>query len=84
MVKTEDVPTPLIVNYSFGNVAFEEVPDYEGESVLVFIGENIGDDMTKLTEKFEFLKLIEHTHDHEHHEHHHHHHEHGHEHHSHA
>jgi len=27
MIKTEDVPTPLIVNYSFGNVSFEEVPD---------------------------------------------------------
>ena len=84
MVRTEDVPTPLIVNYSFGNVSFEELHDYDGKSVLVFIGENIGDDMTKLTEDFPFLKLIEHSHDHDHDHEHHHHHEHSHEHHSHA
>ncbi|HHH19201.1 MAG TPA: hypothetical protein ENK86_01635 [Campylobacterales bacterium] len=41
MVKVNDVPTPLIVNYSFGNVSFEELRDYDGESLLVFIGENI-------------------------------------------
>ena len=70
MVKTEDVPTPLIVNYSFGNVSFEEVPDYEGESVLVFIGEDIHDDLALLTEKFSFLRVIEHNH-HHHHDHHH-------------
>lgn len=71
MMKTKDVLTPLIVNYSFGNVSFEELPDYDGESVLVFIGENIDDDMKELTEAFSFLRPIEHNHDHDHsHEHH--------------
>jgi len=83
MVKTEDVSNPLIVNYSFGNVSFEELHDYGGESLLVFIGEDIKDDLTLLTEKFAFLKSIEHTHDHHHDYNHDHDHHHDHEHHSH-
>jgi len=76
MIKTTDVPVPLVVNYSFGNVSYEEVPNYDGESLLVFIGENISEDMTKLTENFPFLKLLEHNHDHDHHHHDHEHHTH--------
>ena len=72
MVKTTDVPTPLVVNYSFGNVSFEEIPNYDGESLLVFIGEDIGDDIKKITDEFSFLKLIEHDHNHNHHHHEHH------------
>ena len=69
MVKTKDVPTPLVVNYSFGNVSFEVLHDYDGESILVFIGENIDDDLKELTETFSFLKVLEHSHDHDHHHH---------------
>lgn len=83
MVKVNDVPTPLIVNYSFGNVSFEELPDYDGESILVFIGDDIRDDLSVLSKKYSFLKTLEHSHDHDHDHHHddhnhHHHHDHDH------
>lgn len=81
MVKLQDVPTPLIVNYSFGNVSFDELSDYEGDSILVFIGDDINEDINTLSSKFNFLDVKdnhEHEHDHEH-EHHHHDHHHNHE-----
>ena len=58
MIKTSDVPTPLIVNYSFGNVSFEEIHDYDGESILVFIGDNINEDLEELSQSFKFLHLL--------------------------
>lgn len=86
MVRTADVPNPLIVNYSFGNVSFEELPEYDETSMLVFIGDEIDEDMHKLSHQFDFLKLLEHDHEHDHDHDHHHHHEydHSHEDHSHA
>lgn len=70
MIKTKEVPTPLVVNYSFGNVSFEEVADYDGESVLIFIGENIDEDIKVLANKFDYLTLAtdhsHHHHDHDH------------------
>ncbi|HHH19062.1 MAG TPA: GTP-binding protein [Campylobacterales bacterium] len=66
MVKVNDVPTPLIVNYSFGNVSFEELRDYDGESLLVFIGENIDERLKQLVGKFDYLNMVEHSHDHDH------------------
>ena len=57
MVKTQDVPTPLILNYSFGNVSFEEMSDYKEESILVFIGEDIDKDLEQLSKSFEFLDM---------------------------
>ncbi|CAA6804791.1 MAG: Putative metal chaperone, involved in Zn homeostasis, GTPase of COG0523 family [uncultured Sulfurovum sp.] len=89
IVKTEDVPTPLVVNYSFGNVSFEELQDYDEESVLVFIGEDIESDIKTLKNTFSFLKFIGHAHSHEHHhhhdhDHHEHHHHHDHDHHTHS
>ena len=65
MVKLDDVPTPLIVNYSFGNVSFDELSDYDGDSILVFIGDSIDKDVDALSYKFGFLNLKEH-HDHQH------------------
>jgi G3E family GTPase len=41
IVKLKDIPTPLIVNYSFGDLTFEEFPNYKGKSFLVFIGSNL-------------------------------------------
>lgn len=76
MVKVDDVPTPLIVNYSFGNVSFDELHDYDGDSILVFIGDGI--DVDALSEKFEFLDTKE-DHHHHHHDHNHQHHDHNHE-----
>lgn len=73
MVKVSDVATPLIVNYSFGNVSFDELSDYDGDSILVFIGDEIDADVDALSEKFAFLDVKEendHDHDHSHHDHH--------------
>ncbi|MEA2048905.1 MAG: GTP-binding protein [Campylobacterota bacterium] len=80
MVKTVDVPTPLIVNYSFGNVSFEELADYEETSMLIFIGDTIDEDMHRLAHHFDFLTLLEHNHtdDHDHEHDHTHHHDHDH------
>ena len=70
MVKVTDVPTPLIVNYSFGNVSYQEVPDYDGKSILVFIGEEIHDNLDSLINQFYFLDMVQketkHTHTHTH------------------
>ncbi len=41
IVKFKDIPNPLIINYSFGDLSFEEIPDYNGKSFLVFIGSNL-------------------------------------------
>ncbi|CAA6818610.1 MAG: Putative metal chaperone, involved in Zn homeostasis, GTPase of COG0523 family [uncultured Sulfurovum sp.] len=71
MVKVEDVPTPLIVNYAFGNVSFEELADYDGESALVFIGEDTEIDLNLLENTFNYLSMIQDKHQdtHEHHDH---------------
>jgi G3E family GTPase len=77
MVKVNDVPTPLIVNHSFGNTSFDELAEYEDDSVLVLIGENLDSDVQQLIEQFEFLTLVDynascdtdHDHDHHHHDH---------------
>ncbi|CAA6819998.1 MAG: Putative metal chaperone, involved in Zn homeostasis, GTPase of COG0523 family [uncultured Sulfurovum sp.] len=72
MIKVTDVPTTLIVNYSFGNVAFEELNDYEGDSALVFIGEDIDTELELLSKHFPYLSIQqeeqkqEHDHSHEH------------------
>lgn len=88
MVKLTDVPTPLIVNYSFGNVSFDEFSDYNKDSILVFIGDDIDEEVDALSAKFDFIDMVqenhhhhehEHNHDHDH-DHHHHSHEHFHDH----
>ncbi|MBN2815429.1 MAG: GTP-binding protein [Campylobacterales bacterium] len=77
MVKVKDVPTPLIVNYSFGNVSYDELLEYDNDSILVFIGEDIDKGITELQQRFSFCHFPEsahspheHTHEHEHHHHH--------------
>ncbi len=57
VIKTTDVPNPLLVNYSFGNVTFEELEEYNEQSILIFIGEDIADDVTRLSEIFPFLNI---------------------------
>lgn len=81
MVKTDDVPTSLIVNHSFGNTTYEELGGYENDGILVFIGEDIHEDVAMLCQTFPFLLLPDDHHDHGHHHHHedHHHHHHDHE-----
>ena len=41
VVKAKDVPVPLLVNYSFGDLNYTEMPEYKGKSFLIFIGSNI-------------------------------------------
>lgn len=77
MIKVEDVPVTLIANYAFGNVTYEELNEYKGENILVFIGQDIDEEIKKLADNFSFCDF--HLHQHEHHEHDHdHHHEHTH------
>jgi len=57
VVKTKDVPNPIVINYSFGNVSFEELDEYNQQSILIFIGESIENDVTVLCEKFDYLNI---------------------------
>ncbi|MDF1875110.1 GTP-binding protein [Sulfurimonas sp. SAG-AH-194-I05] len=57
IVKVKDVSNPLVVNYSFGNVSFDELNAYKNSSILIFIGENIKDDVHSLTKEFDFLNI---------------------------
>lgn len=74
MIKTEDLPTPLIVNHSFGNSSFEELKEPFVKSLLVFIGEDITKNLESLVDRFDFLTTLKpkHEHNHNHHEDHHH------------
>lgn len=57
IIKTTDIPNPLIVNYSFGNVSFDELKEYDEESVLVFIGDEISKDLDELSLQFVYFLL---------------------------
>ena len=57
IVKTKDVPNPLVVNYSFGTISFEELDSYEQSSILIFIGESIDNVVNQLCEQFAFLSV---------------------------
>ena len=69
MVKVSDVPNALIVNYSFGNVSFEELSEYTQDNILVFIGDDIEKYLHSLSHEFKFLELYKKDHDHSTHEH---------------
>lgn len=57
VVKTNDVPNPIFINYSFGDVTFEELPDYKENSLLVFIGEEIEEEVIKLDKQYTILNI---------------------------
>lgn len=57
VVKTKDVPEPIFLNYSFGDVSYEPLNSYDSKSVLVFIGEGIEQDVEILNNKFDFLNV---------------------------
>jgi G3E family GTPase len=57
VVKTTDVPNPIFINYSFGDVSFEDMPDYSDKSLLIFIGDNITDDLLELDSKFDCMMV---------------------------
>lgn len=55
IVKTKDVSSPIVVNYSFGNVSFEELASYTQSSIVILIGEEIQSATNGLIEQFDFL-----------------------------
>lgn len=57
VVRVKDIPNAIFVNYSFGDVSFEELPEYEGKSLLIFIGENIEKNVVSLCEKYDTLNV---------------------------
>ena len=57
VVKTKDVPNPIVVNYSFGNVSFDELESYTEQSILIFIGEAIDADVVRISDSFDFVNL---------------------------
>ena len=57
VVKTKDVPNPIVINYSFGNVSFDELERYDQQSILIFIGEAIENDVNELCQKFDYLNM---------------------------
>ena len=57
VIKVKDVPNAIFVNYSFGDVSFEELPEYEGKSLLIFIGEDIDRNVSSLCDTYEILNL---------------------------
>ncbi len=57
VVKTIDVPNPIVINYSFGNVSFDELERYDQQSILIFIGEAIENDVNELCQKFDYLNM---------------------------
>jgi G3E family GTPase len=57
VIKCNDVPNAIFVNYSFGDASFEELTDYDEKSLLIFIGENVQEEVNKLADKFEALNV---------------------------
>lgn len=57
IVKVKDVPHAIFVNYSFGDPSFDELLDYEGKSLLIFIGEDVEKEVAFLNEKYDVLNV---------------------------
>lgn len=57
VIKVSDVDNPLFLNYAFGDVSYEELPDYAEKSLLIFIGESIDEDVKGIVEKSDYLAI---------------------------
>jgi len=55
VLKVTDVANPIVINYSFGNVSFEELNEYAQSSIMIFIGESILDDVDTLCQQYSYL-----------------------------
>lgn len=55
VVKVKDVANPIVLNYSFGNISFEELEEYAQPSIMIFIGESIDEDVKSLCAAYEYL-----------------------------
>ncbi len=61
VVKVSDVPNPLVINYSFGNVSFDELDTYDKPSILIFIGDTIENDVNQLNKAYDFINVPQFT-----------------------
>ncbi|MFC2074127.1 GTP-binding protein [Campylobacterota bacterium] len=57
VVKVKDVPNPIVLNYSFGNISFSELEEYLQPSIMIFIGESIDEDVNLLCGKYDYLNI---------------------------
>ncbi|MDF1880727.1 GTP-binding protein [Sulfurimonas sp. MAG313] len=57
VVKVKDVANPLVINYSFGNISFEELDEYDQPSIMIFIGESIDKDVVSLCAQYDYLNM---------------------------
>jgi len=57
VVKVTDVANPIVINYSFGNVSFEELDEYAHPSIMIFIGESISEDVTTLCDQYSYINI---------------------------
>jgi len=57
VVKVKDVPNPIVLNYSFGNISFEELEEYPQPSIMIFIGQSIDKDVAELCAQYEYLNM---------------------------
>lgn len=57
VIRTTDVPVPLLINYAFGNVTYEEMATYDAQPILIFIGNSVDEDVEKLTKTYTYLNI---------------------------
>lgn len=57
IIKASDVNHPIFFNYSFGDVSYEPLENYDGESIVIFIGELIEEETKALVKEFNFLNF---------------------------
>jgi len=57
VVKVKDVENPIVINYSFGNISFEELESYQEKSIMIFIGESIDNDIDAFCDKYDYLNI---------------------------
>lgn len=55
VVMLNEHPKPMFFNYAFGAFTAKELKDYDGESILIFIGENVQRSMLLLEKMFDAL-----------------------------
>jgi len=55
VVKVKDVANPIMLNYSFGNISFDELEEYAQPSIMIFIGESIDEDVKALCAQYDYL-----------------------------
>lgn len=57
VVKTNDIDNAIFINYSFGDVTFDEILDYQEESILIFIGDSIEDGISNLIKEYNIFNI---------------------------